>query len=130
MQLALDIPASDAPPRRSHVVADYRKTPDQFRAAAARLGCALAVPHITRGWEWDRDPTAILVTNNATETAWWQFLAEYATAICMPLGRLTWKSTLQGQTVLYFGPDTDGFRREFIRFGACLRDIRPHKQVA
>ena len=87
------------------------------------LGCRLAVPHITRGWEWDSDTTAILVTNNATETAWWQDTAGHATAVCCPLGRLIWKSTLQGQTVLYFGPDIEGFRREFSPFGFVLRHL-------
>lgn len=111
------------PPRRQRGIPEYRKTPEPFRAAAAAIGCRLSVPHITRGWEWDTDPNVILVTNNATETAWWQFLGEQATAVCCPLGRLIWKSTLQGQTVLYFGADIYGFRREFIPFGFVLRQI-------
>lgn len=112
LDLGLDLPAP-----RTRAVPEYRKTPDLFRAAAAALGCRLDIPHITRGWKWDGDPTAILVTNNATETAWWQDMVVRATGCCFPLGRLNWKSTLQGQTVLYFGPDSSGFKREFSPFG-------------
>ena len=63
------------------------------------------------------------MTNNTTETGWWQDTAAHATAVCCPLGRLIWKSTLQGQTVLYFGPDIEGFRREFSPFGYVLRHL-------
>jgi hypothetical protein len=124
------IQASDAPelalgipPRPPRGIPEYRKSPKPFQAAAAALSCRLSVPHITRRWKWDGERTAILVTNNATETAWWQPLGWEATAICFPRGRLIWKSTIQGQTVLYFGPDIYGFRREFSPFGACTRLI-------
>ncbi len=44
--LELDL-GLNLPPTRSRAVAEYRKTPDQFRAASERLGCRLAVPHMS-----------------------------------------------------------------------------------
>ena len=114
-------PADAYPDRRCRrPIAGYRLRPDEMTAAAASIGCRLAWPHLDRTTIFDPDPSTVLVTNNATETKWWQDIAACCTAVCCPLGRLLWKSSLQGQTVLYFGADKEAFTAAFRPFGFVL----------
>lgn len=85
------------------------------------------MPYIGRGFAWDADPAVIVVTNNVTETRWWQAPGREASAVCLIRGRLLWKSTLQGQTTLYFGTDVAAFRAAFAPFGVTLRMATPHQ---
>jgi hypothetical protein len=70
---------------------------------------------------------ACALTNNATETAWFQLLAEVASAACFPRGRVRFwhpereSAPLQGQAIVYFGPEHAAFRREFAGFGFTVR---------
>ena len=63
------------------------------------------------------------LVNNATETAWFQGLAAVASGLCFPQGRVKFwhpereSAPLQGQTVVYMGPNPVLFRREFGEFG-------------
>lgn len=70
---------------------------------------------------------AIVLTNNATETAWGQLLLRMAVAICFPASRIRFwnpnKDTaapLQGQMIVYIGDDRWGFIQEFGQFGTVL----------
>jgi phage N-6-adenine-methyltransferase len=66
---------------------------------------------------------ACALVNNATETNWFQTLAAIATALCFPRGRVKFwhpereSAPLQGQAVIYIGPNAETFRQEFHHFG-------------
>ena len=69
---------------------------------------------------------AIVLVNNATDTEWFGRLAEHATAVVFPKGRVKFlrpdKSTgapLQGQALLYFGERADAFKESFADYGRC-----------
>ena len=68
---------------------------------------------------------AVVLTNNATETKWWQRLAQSSSAVCFVAGRIRFlsatggdaNSPLQGQTIVYLGPDHAQFIEAFQQFG-------------
>ena len=66
---------------------------------------------------------ACVLVNNGTETNWFQEVAAQASAMCFPRGRVKFwhpskeATPLQGQAVIYLGPNAAGFRAEFLRFG-------------
>jgi hypothetical protein len=71
---------------------------------------------------------AVVLTNNATDTTWFQALASEADAICLPRGRAHyWRgdnreisSALQGQTVFYLGSNTGTFIEVFGAIGLVV----------
>ena len=69
-------------------------------------------------------PAAVVLVNNATETSWFQALAGASSAVCFVTGRVKFLdpegnpgAPLQGQAVLYLGPDVKSFKSEFGVFG-------------
>ena len=67
---------------------------------------------------------AVVLVNNATETAWFATMVGEAAAVVFPRGRVrfwqpdgTLGAPLQGQAILYYGPSVDLFLAEFGRFG-------------
>lgn len=70
---------------------------------------------------------AIVLVNNATETAWFQQVAQHASAICFPKRRVRFLdplgnpgAPLQGQAVIYLGDDPEAFKANFQAFGFVL----------
>jgi hypothetical protein len=71
--------------------------------------------------------SAVVLVNNCTETGWFPRLAAVASAVCFPTGRARFLdpqgnsrgAPLQGQALLYLGPDVSAFVRVFSRFGCC-----------
>jgi hypothetical protein len=70
-------------------------------------------------------PQAIVLTNNATDTHWFQTIAPASTAICFTAGRVKFidqtgkqaNTATQGQAVIYFGDHHDRFKEVFGDFG-------------
>lgn len=67
---------------------------------------------------------AVILVNNATDTRWFAALCEVATGLCFPTGRIRFLSPtgekgapLQGQAILYIGPNVAGFTAAFADFG-------------
>lgn len=70
---------------------------------------------------------AVILTNNATDTAWFQLLARYP--FCLPLGRIHfWNpagrgmQTRQGQAFFYLGERVPQFVKIFSSFGVVVRN--------
>ena len=75
---------------------------------------------------------AIVLVNNATETAWFNSLIDIASAIVFPKGRVKFYTPegnggtpLQGQAVIYIGKRENEFMERFKSFGwgAFLREV-------
>jgi phage N-6-adenine-methyltransferase len=74
--------------------------------------------------EAGRVASAIMLTHNYTDTAWFQKLATKANAVCFPKGRIrfeapdgTLASPTQGQAFFYFGKDVPKFSEVFAPLG-------------
>jgi phage N-6-adenine-methyltransferase len=76
-----------------------------------------------------RVSAAILLTNNSTETAWFQSAAYQCAALAFPAERIRFLSPagemgapLQGQSFFYFGPDAGRFASLFASEGRVFLD--------
>lgn len=82
--------------------------------------------------ESSRFEQAIVLVNNATDTAWFHELASVASAICFLRGRVKFldrtgkpaNTPVQGQAVLYVGRNVEHFRSRFSAFGLVVLPVR------
>lgn len=71
---------------------------------------------------------AIVLVNNATETAWFQSIARACNAICLFSGRIKFNdrtgnpsnTPVQGQVAIYFGENVDAFESAFCSLGLVV----------
>lgn len=81
--------------------------------------------------EVERGSESVVLVNNATETVWFQRMAGVCSAICFPRGRIRYltpdgepaNSPLQGQAIIYSGPNADRFEAAFSEFGLVVRNV-------
>jgi ParB family chromosome partitioning protein len=75
---------------------------------------------------------AVVLVNNATDTAWFHRLGSVASAICFICGRVKFldksgnpaNTPVQGQAVLYVGQSVEHFRSRFSQFGLVVIPVR------
>ena len=78
--------------------------------------------------ESERFEQAIVLVNNATETAWFQSMARKANAICLFAGRIKFNdktgkpanTPVQGQAAIYFGEHVERFASAFDDLGLVV----------
>jgi phage N-6-adenine-methyltransferase len=79
--------------------------------------------------ESSRFSQAIVLVNNATDTAWFHELCSVAAAVCLFRGRIKFldrsgnpaNTPVQGQAAVYVGGRLAAFRKEFSRHGLVVR---------
>ncbi len=82
-------------------------------------------------WNSMRVESAIVLTHNYTDTAWFHVLAQSASAICFTKGRIrfvapdgTRAAPTQGQAFFYYGSDYEGFTTIFSEVGFVVEVCR------
>jgi hypothetical protein len=87
--------------------------------------CPAAVGKFLHEYEAGHFSSGIVLTNNATETRWFQALLAKASAICLTHHRIAFynvdgkaiSGNTRGQTFFYFGKDDSSFQVVFSEFG-------------
>ena len=89
------------------------------------------VAEITAG----RVTSAVMLTNNCTDTDWFDTALRACAGVCFTHGRIQFferggtqmDTPPQGQAFFYFGPDVERFEDVFRRIGPCVRPSRHYE---
>jgi hypothetical protein len=87
-----------------------------------------------------RTTAAILLTNNCTDTDWFDAAIRAAETVCFTHGRICFfdgrasppremDTPAQGQAFFYFGDDVQRFEDVFCVIGSCLRSSRHYEEL-
>jgi phage N-6-adenine-methyltransferase len=97
--------------------------------------CPAFVDKLLAELQAERVAEAIMLTNNSTDTEWFQKAAEAANAVCLTHGRIGFTTPdgsevapTQGQAVFYFGKDVGKFVEVFRQIGFCITVICGYRQ--
>jgi ParB family chromosome partitioning protein len=82
--------------------------------------------------ESQRFEQAVILINNATDTAWFHEIASIASAVCLIRGRIKFldksgkpaNTPVQGQVAIYVGKNVEAFRSRFSSFGLVVVPVR------
>lgn len=93
--------------------------------------CSKACLLFLSWWQTTKNSSAIVLTNNATDTKWFQAMLAVSSAVCFTNHRIAFYSAdgksvsgnTRGQTFFYFGEDVKGFGETFKKFGIILKNI-------
>lgn len=86
---------------------------------------------LVRERKFGRLKSAITLTNNGTDTAWFHELMRVASVVCFTKGRLAFygddgeyqDQNMKGQVMTYTGDNPDLFISEFSKYGVCMRVV-------
>ncbi len=94
-----------------------------YKMPAVRQFCDRLLEHVSSG----EVSQAVILTNNATDTAWWHMLTALSGAVCFTSGRISFynedgqhSAPTNGQNFHYFGPRVEAFREEFSTHGMVM----------
>jgi ParB family chromosome partitioning protein len=83
----------------------------------------------------ERVKSAIMLTNNCTDTDWFDVALRVCASVCFSHGRIRFTVPnggevlpTQGQAFFYFGADVTKFESVFCKIGSCLRPSRTHER--
>jgi hypothetical protein len=78
----------------------------------------------------DGPAEVVVIARNSTETAWFQELAERATAVCFIRGRgpkIGAHYATQGMAAMFYGTDVEGFKTAWADRGVIWTGRRVHR---
>jgi phage N-6-adenine-methyltransferase len=88
--------------------------------------CRRAIDKLIEVWKTDCFKHAVVLTNNATETRWFQQLLIESAAVCLPSKRIQFENSdgkpsdggnTRGQCFFYLGRAVNRFANEFRKYG-------------